>query len=72
VNAISPGFFETGPNAHLVQDKKLLSWLSDRTALGRWAKPDEISGAAVFLASDAASYVSGHVLAVDGGMLAHL
>jgi gluconate 5-dehydrogenase len=72
VNAISPGFFETGPNAHRVQDRKLLSWLSDRTALGRWAKPDEISGAAVFLASDAASYVSGHVLAVDGGMLAHL
>jgi len=72
VNAISPGFFETEPNAHLVQDRALLSWLSDRTALGRWAKPDEIRGAAIFLASDAASYVTGHVLAIDGGMLAHL
>ena len=43
----------------------------DRSSLGRWGEPQEIGGAAVFLASDAASYVTGHTLAVDGGYMSH-
>ncbi len=71
VNAISPGFFATETNRYLVEDKELAAWLSQRTSLGRWGDPSEIAGAAVFLASPAGSYVTGHILAVDGGFLAH-
>ena len=72
VNTISPGFFATEPNASMMDDPAIDEWLQGRTALGRWAEPDEISGAAIFLASDAASYITGQVIAVDGGMLGHL
>jgi len=68
VNAIAPGFFATEMNSPLVADAKFSAWISGRTPLGRWGKLDEIGGAAVFLASDAASYVNGHTLVVDGGM----
>jgi gluconate 5-dehydrogenase len=71
VNAIAPGYFATAPNAKMVADGAVSDWLQQRTSLGRWAQPDEIAGPAVFLASDEAGYVTGHVLAVDGGMLAH-
>ena len=71
VNAVAPGYFLTEPNAELARDQAVGEWLSRRTSLGRWGKPHEIAGAAVFLASPAASYVTGHVLAVDGGYLAH-
>ncbi|ALD92230.1 gluconate 5-dehydrogenase [Cupriavidus gilardii CR3] len=71
VNAIAPGFFATEPNQPMVGDAGVKDWLQRRTSLGRWGQPDEIAGAAVFLASPAASYITGHVLAVDGGYLAH-
>jgi gluconate 5-dehydrogenase len=71
VNAVAPGFFATEANAALVQDERIGQWLEQRTSLGRWGNPDEISGAVVFIASPAASYVTGHTLAVDGGYLTH-
>jgi gluconate 5-dehydrogenase len=71
VNAIAPGFFATERNEEMISDSSIDAWLKRRTSLGRWAKPAEIGGAAVFLASDAASYITGHVLFVDGGYTAH-
>ncbi|WOF74818.1 SDR family oxidoreductase [Parvibaculaceae bacterium PLY_AMNH_Bact1] len=71
VNAIAPGFFATERNDEMTTDPTIDRWLEQRTSLGRWACPEEIGGAAVFLASEAASYVTGHVLFVDGGYAAH-
>ena len=67
VNAIAPGLVETRFAAAIVQNDDIRQRVVDRTALGRHAQPDEMSGAAVFLASDAASYLTGQVLVVDGG-----
>jgi gluconate 5-dehydrogenase len=66
-NAIAPGFFATETNARFATDPALSASFEQRTPMGRWGRPEEISGAAVFLASDAASFVNGHVLTVDGG-----
>jgi gluconate 5-dehydrogenase len=54
-------------NTALIGDAKFSAWVASRTPAGRWGEPPEISGAAVFLASGAADYVTGHVLFVDGG-----
>ena len=62
VNAIAPGFFATETNAAMIADKAVHDRYARRTALGRWGRPDEIAGAAVFL--------TGHVLTVDGGTTA--
>ena len=66
-NAIAPGGFATEANAAAKADPAIGAHFATRTALGRWGEPAEIAGAAVFLASGAASYVTGHVLFVDGG-----
>jgi gluconate 5-dehydrogenase len=69
-NAIAPGYFATETNAAMVDDPDTAAFLARRCPLKRWGRPSEIGGAAVFLASDAAAYVNGHVLTVDGGMSA--
>jgi gluconate 5-dehydrogenase len=68
INAIGPGYFKTPLNQALVNDSEFSSWLEKRTPAGRWGNVDELIGAAVFLASDASSFVNGHILYVDGGI----
>jgi gluconate 5-dehydrogenase len=68
VNGLAPGYFRTELNAALVADQKFGAWLEGRTPLGRWGETEELVGAAVFLAAPASSFVTGHVLYVDGGV----
>lgn len=70
VNGIGPGYFITEMTKSLVEDEKFNAWLCGRTPANRWGDPSELIGAAVFLASKASDYVNGHILYVDGGMLA--
>lgn len=70
VNGLGPGYFVTEMTQPLVDDEKFDAWLRGRTPANRWGTPEELIGAAVFLASKASSYVNGHILYVDGGMLA--
>ena len=70
VNAILPGVFRTALNEGLLDGTNRGSELLMRTPMRRFGQPEEVAGAAVFLASDAASFVTGHLLAVDGGFLA--
>jgi gluconate 5-dehydrogenase len=72
VNGIGPGYFKTDINAALIADPAFSSWLTGRTPLARWGDLEELKGAAIFLASDAASFVTGHVLYVDGGVTGRL
>ena len=68
INGIAPGYFATEMNKALVEDEEFSRWLCNRTPAGRWGQVDELTGAAIFLASDAASFVNGQVLYVDGGL----
>ena len=68
VNAIGPGYLKTELNQALVEDRDFSAWLEKRTPAGRWGEVGELAGAAIFLASDASSFVNGHVLYVDGGI----
>jgi gluconate 5-dehydrogenase len=68
INAIAPGYIKTELNAALLADEAFTKWVNARTPAGRWAEVEELAGAAIFLASDAASFVNGHILYVDGGL----
>ena len=72
VNGLGPGYFKTELTASLVSDATFTAWLAAHTPAGRWGEVDELGGAVVFLASDASSFVTGHVLYVDGGITASL
>ncbi len=72
VNAIGPGYFKTELNQALVDNVDFSDWLINRTPAGRWGDLEELKGAAIFLASQASSFMNGHMLYVDGGILAQL
>jgi len=67
-NGIAPGYFATEMATDLVNDSEFTAFVSGRTPMQRWGNPDELGGAAVFLLSNAASYINGIVIFVDGGM----
>jgi gluconate 5-dehydrogenase len=71
-NGLAPGYIATELNTALMADAAFNDWLKKRVPAGRWGDVDELVGAAVFLASDAASFVNGHILYVDGGASATL
>lgn len=68
VNGIGPGYFKTPLNQALVENPEFSNWLQKRTPAGRWGDVEELTGAAVFLASAASSFINGHILYVDGGI----
>ena len=70
VNAIAPGYIKTDMTSAILNDPVRVAEFMDRIPAGKFGMPDDIAGAAVFLASEAASYVHGHILPVDGGWLA--
>lgn len=70
VNAVAPGYVETNNTTALRADEERFESISARIPAGRWATPDDIAPAVVYLASPAAAYVHGHVLTVDGGWMA--
>jgi 2-deoxy-D-gluconate 3-dehydrogenase len=70
VNAIAPGYMVTNNTRELRNDEARSKEILDRIPAGRWGKPEDLQGAAVFLASGAADYINGHTIAVDGGWLA--
>jgi gluconate 5-dehydrogenase len=71
-NAIGPGYFSTELTKPLEENVEFDTWLKKRVPAGRWGKPAELVGPAVFLASEASNFVNGHVLYVDGGLLAQM
>ena len=69
VNAIAPGYMQTDNTKALREDPQRNRQITERIPAGRWGTPDDVAGAAVFLASKASDYVHGHVLVVDGGWM---
>lgn len=69
VNAIGPGWVNTELTEPLRQDKERFTEITGRIPLGRWADPEDLAGAAVFLASDASNYITGQTIFIDGGWL---
>jgi gluconate 5-dehydrogenase len=72
INGIGPGYFRTAMTQTLYDDTAFNGWICSRTPAGRWGVPEDLVGAAVFLASDASSFVNGQIIYVDGGILATL
>jgi gluconate 5-dehydrogenase len=68
VNGLAPGYFRTDLNEALTKNPAFSDWLVSRTPLGRWGEMDELVGAAILLASDASSFVTGQIIYVDGGI----
>jgi gluconate 5-dehydrogenase len=69
VNAIGPGFIQTDLTRPLWEDESFDKWLKWKTPQARWGKPEDLGNAAVYLASPASDYVTGHILYLDGGLL---
>ena len=67
-NAIAPGYFATDANAPYIDNEEVKQFVENRIPLKRWGQPEEVAGAAVFLASDASSYITGHTLVIDAGL----
>ncbi len=72
VNGIGPGYFKTELNQALVADETFSRWLTGRTPSRRWGDVEDLVGGAIYLASDAARFVNGHILYIDGGVTAQL
>lgn len=72
VNGVLPGYFETELNAALLANKDFVEFVNGRTPMRRWGKPRELAGAAIYLASEASSYVTGQQITVDGGTSAQM
>jgi gluconate 5-dehydrogenase len=72
VNGLGPGYFKTHMTRKLWENPEFDKWLCQRSPSHRWGHPDELIGPLIFLASDASSYVNGHILYVDGGLLASI
>jgi gluconate 5-dehydrogenase len=70
VNGIAPGYIRTKLNEALLKNEEFNAWVEQRTPMARWGEPAELGGAAIFLASDAATFVNGHILYVDGAFTA--
>ena len=68
-NGIGPGYFDTEMTQALVKDPEFDTWLRGRVPQGRWGKPEDLGNAAIYLASAASDFVTGHILYVDGGLL---
>ena len=70
VNALAPGFFPTDATEALHANESFNQYIAGRAPMARWGRPEELAGPTIFLASDAASFVTGHILMVDGGLTA--
>jgi len=67
VNVLAPGWFETEQTRALYEDRRWVEHICERIPLGRTGRPNDLAGAAVFLASDASDYVTGQLILIDGG-----